>query len=392
MPSTPEAASRSTEPLDVLIIGAGPVGLACAIESRRAGLQAAVIDKGALVNSIVGYPARMEFFSTPELIEIGGYPFPVQGYKPTREDAIEYYRGVCEREGLDVRLYERVEAASGKRDDFTVRTSRGSYRTRTIVVATGFFDKPNRLNVPGEDLPKVTHYYREPYPYVRQKVAVIGAKNSAAKAALDCYRHGAEVSLIVRAPALSDKIKYWIPSGSREPHQGREHHGILLRADPRDHRDDDPVPLRRSRSRDRQRLGARDDRLPPRLQLSRIDRRDVRRRWLSNADLQPDHLRNHVRRSLSGGNGVRRLPDEPLVHRERPFPRPANRATHRRKGRGTDPLRRHSLEDGGVGKPAPSFQFPVPADVRRATCEVLSAGEAARRSAACGPRSASALP
>jgi thioredoxin reductase (NADPH) len=210
MPSTSEVASRSAEPLDVLIIGAGPVGLACAIESRRAGLQAAVIDKGALVNSIVGYPARMEFFSTPELIEIGGYPFPVQGYKPTREDAIEYYRGVSEREGLDVRLYERVEAIAGKRDDFTVRTSRASYRTRTIVVATGFFDKPNRLNVPGEDLPKVTHYYREPYPYVRQRVAVIGAKNSAAKAALDCYRHGAEVSLIVRAAVLSDKIKYWI--------------------------------------------------------------------------------------------------------------------------------------------------------------------------------------
>lgn len=210
MPSTSDAASRPAEPLDVLIIGAGPVGLACAIESRRAGLQAAAIDKGALVNSIVGYPARMEFFSTPELIEIGGYPFPVQGYKPTREDAIEYYRGVSEREGLDVRLYERVEAVTGTRDDFTVRTSRGSYRTRTIVVATGFFDKPNRLNVPGEDLPKVTHYYREPYPYVRQKVAVIGAKNSAAKAALDCYRHGAEVSLIVRSPALSDKIKYWI--------------------------------------------------------------------------------------------------------------------------------------------------------------------------------------
>ncbi len=196
--------------LDVLIIGAGPVGLACAIEARRAGLQAAVIDKGALVNSIVGYPHRMEFFSTPELIEIGGYPFPVQGYKPTREDAIEYYRGVSEREALEVRLYERVEAVDGRRDEFTVRTTRASYRTRTVVVATGFFDKPNRLNVPGEDLPKVTHYYREVYPYVRQKVAVIGAKNSAAKAALDCYRHGAEVSLIVRASALSEKIKYWI--------------------------------------------------------------------------------------------------------------------------------------------------------------------------------------
>jgi thioredoxin reductase (NADPH) len=195
---------------DVIVIGAGPVGLACAIEARREGLSARVIEKGALVNSIVGYPARMEFFSTPELIEIGGYPFPVQEYKPTREEAIEYYRGVAQREALDVRLYERVQDVSGARGGFTVHTTRGAHKAANLVVCTGFFDQPNRLNVPGEALPKVTHYYKEPYPYVRQKVAVIGARNSAAKAALDCHRHGAEVTLIVRAPALSDKIKYWI--------------------------------------------------------------------------------------------------------------------------------------------------------------------------------------
>lgn len=195
---------------DVIIIGAGPVGLACAIEARREGLASRVVEKGALVNSIVGYPARMEFFSTPELIEIGGYPFPVQGYKPTREEAIEYYRGVAAREALDVRLYEYVQEVRGARGAFTVATSRGEHRARAVVVSTGFFDRPNPLNVPGESLPKVTHYYREPYPYVRQKVAIIGAKNSAAKAALDCYRHGAEVTLVVRAAALSDKIKYWI--------------------------------------------------------------------------------------------------------------------------------------------------------------------------------------
>jgi thioredoxin reductase (NADPH) len=195
---------------DVIIIGAGPVGLACAIEAARVGLRARVIEKGALVNSLVGYPAQMEFFSTPELIEIGGYPFPVKGYKPTREEAVEYYRGVAAREALDVQLYERVLAVNGARDDFTIVTSRGEHRARHVVVATGFFDRPNPLNVPGEQLEKVTHYYREPYPYVRQKVAVIGARNSAAKAALDCYRHGAQVTLIVRSPALSDKIKYWI--------------------------------------------------------------------------------------------------------------------------------------------------------------------------------------
>jgi len=195
---------------DVLVIGAGPVGLACAIEARRRGLTSINIDKGALVNSIVGYPANMEFFSTPELIEIGGYPFPVQGYKPTREAAIEYYRGVTQRESLDVRLYERVHSVRGERGQFVVQTDKAEHQGRTIVVSTGFFDQPNLLGVPGEGLPNVTHYYREPYPYVRQKVAVIGAKNSAAKAALDCYRHGAEVTLIVRSPKLSDSVKYWI--------------------------------------------------------------------------------------------------------------------------------------------------------------------------------------
>jgi len=195
---------------DLLVIGAGPVGLACVIEAKREGLSAIAIDKGTLVNSIVGYPTNMEFFSKPELIEIGGHPFPIPHYKPTREDAIEYYRTVVAREQLDVRLYETVLDVQGRRGDFTVTSSKGTHRCRNIVLSTGFFDRPNRLGVPGEDLPKVTHYYKEPYGYVRQKVAVVGAKNSAAKAALDCYRHGAEVTLIVRAPELSEKIKYWI--------------------------------------------------------------------------------------------------------------------------------------------------------------------------------------
>jgi thioredoxin reductase (NADPH) len=195
---------------DVVIIGAGPVGLACAIEAKREGLEALIIEKGALVNSLVGYPANMEFFSTPELIEIGGYPFPVQGYKPTREEAIEYYRSVAQREAIDIRLYERVLELRGSRGDFTVVTTRDAHAARHVVVSTGFFDQPNLMNVPGEHLPHVTHYYREPFAYVRQKVAVIGARNSAAKAALDCYRHGAQVTMIVRSDVLSDKIKYWI--------------------------------------------------------------------------------------------------------------------------------------------------------------------------------------
>ena len=195
---------------DVIVIGGGPVGLACAIEAQREGLTARVVEKGALVDSILRYPARMEFFSTPELIEIGSHPFPIPGYKPTREEALEYYRLVAAREQLDVCLYESVSDVRGERGDFSVVTSRGTHTARHVVVAIGFFDHPNRLGVSGEDLPKVTHYYREPYPYVGQHVAVVGARNSAAKAALDCYRHGARVTLVVRAAALSDTIKYWI--------------------------------------------------------------------------------------------------------------------------------------------------------------------------------------
>src|SRR5690606_2856274 len=196
--------------IDLIIVGAGPVGLACAIAAHRRGLSARIIAKGALVNSIVGYPARMEFFSTPDLIEIGEYPFPVGHYKPTREDGIEYYRGVAARERLAVRLYERVLDITGERGAFTVVTDRGKHPARHVVIATGFFDLPNLLNVPGEELAKVTHYYREPFPYTGQDVAIIGARNSAAKAALDCYRHGARVTLVVRSAALSDSIKYWI--------------------------------------------------------------------------------------------------------------------------------------------------------------------------------------
>ncbi len=201
---------HSHGPYDVAVIGAGPVGLACAIEAGRRGLSAVVIEKGAIVNSILGYPTNMEFFSTPELIEIGGHPFATTGYKPVREEALEYYRRVAEVERLHLRLYERVLRVDGVKGDFRVVTDKGRLAARHVIVATGFFDRPNLLNVPGEDLPKVTHYYKEPHPYAQQKVAVIGARNSAAKAALDCYRHGASVTLIVRSEHLSEKIKYWI--------------------------------------------------------------------------------------------------------------------------------------------------------------------------------------
>ncbi len=208
---TSAAISPAADPLlDVLVIGAGPVGLACALEAQRAGRRVAVIDKGALVNSIVGYPTNMEFFSTPELLEVGGYPFPTNAYKPLREDALDYYHRVAVAEKLDLRLYERVLSLEGAAGNFTVHTEQGQLRTRAVIVATGFFDVPNRLQVPGADLPHVSYYYKEPYPHVGRDVVVIGAKNSAAKAALQLTRAGARVSLLVRGPEVSESVKYWI--------------------------------------------------------------------------------------------------------------------------------------------------------------------------------------
>ena len=196
--------------IDVIVIGAGPIGIACGIEAKRRNLSCLLIEKGALVNSLLGYPTGMEFFSTPELLEIGDHPLPTARYKPVREEAIDYYQRVAVLEELDFRLYETVERLEGEVNGFTVHTDRGAYQARRVVVATGFFDQPNRLQVPGEDRSKVVHYYKEPYRYAGQDVAVVGAKNSAAKAALDCFRHHARVTLVVRGPEISSAVKYWI--------------------------------------------------------------------------------------------------------------------------------------------------------------------------------------
>ena len=197
-------------PVDLLVVGAGPIGLACALEAKRAGLIARVVEKGAMVNSIVGYPTQMEFFSTPELLEIGSHPLATTFYKPRREEVIDYYRGVAQREGIDVRLGERVDGVEGDKGAFTVVTSRGTHAARAVVVATGFFDHPNRIGVEGESLPHVSHYYKEPYPYSGRRVVVVGAKNSAAKAALEIQRHGGHVTLVVRGGEITTSVKYWI--------------------------------------------------------------------------------------------------------------------------------------------------------------------------------------
>lgn len=200
---------------DLIIIGAGPTGLACAIEAETRGLDYLVIDKGCIVNSIKNFPLQMTFFTTPELLEIGGMPFVTPYQKPTRLEALKYYRRVADTYRLKLHLYETVLGVEGRDGNFQLRTETRDrqsrrYRARKIVLATGYYDIPNFLNVPGEDLPKVTHYYREAHPYYGMDVAVIGGKNSAAVAALDLYRAGARVTLIHRGSRLSSSIKYWI--------------------------------------------------------------------------------------------------------------------------------------------------------------------------------------
>ena len=200
---------------DVIVIGAGPTGLACAIEAQRTGFRVMAIDKGCVVNSIFHYPANMSFFTTPELLEIGDIPFSTARQKPTREEALEYYRKVTEHYHLDIRQYQWVKTVTGSDDDFhiTATDTLGriyDYRARKLIVSTGYYDLSNPLNIPGEDLSKVFHYYREPHPYFDMDVVVIGGKNSAAISALDLWRHGARVTLVHRGAKLHNHVKYWI--------------------------------------------------------------------------------------------------------------------------------------------------------------------------------------
>jgi thioredoxin reductase (NADPH) len=203
------------EVFDVLVIGAGPTGMACAIEAQRAGLRSAMVDKGCLCNSLFHYPSHMTFFTTPELLEIGDIPFPSVNQKPTRNEALEYYRKVAEHYQLDIRQYQNVDSISGSDGDFRVHVTdrfgrKLTHHSRKLVVATGYYDLPNYLGIPGEDLSKVHHYYDDPHPYYDLDVLVIGGKNSAAIAALDLWRHGARVTLVHRGAAMHKHVKYWI--------------------------------------------------------------------------------------------------------------------------------------------------------------------------------------
>jgi len=200
---------------DIICIGAGPTGLACAIEARRAGMRPLVIDKGCLCHSIFHYPVNMVFFTTPELLEIGDLPLVCAAEKPSRVEALKYYRKAAEHYELELRLYELVTGLEGSDGNLLVvaRTEKGTeekYRGKKIAVATGYYDLPNELGVPGENLPHVSHYYTEPHEFWNQDVVVIGGKNSAAEAALDLYRNGARVTLVHRNKELGATIKYWV--------------------------------------------------------------------------------------------------------------------------------------------------------------------------------------
>lgn len=194
---------------DILIIGGGPIGLACGLEAQKAGLNYLIIEKGALVNSLYRYPANMTFFSTSERLEIGGIPFVSNNAKPTRSEALEYYRRVAASRDLNIHLYEEVHSLKLESDDFQVVTNKSTYHAGAVVIATGFYDIEVRLDIPGEDLPKVTHYYQEPHAYYRQKVVVVGANNSAVDAALETWRKGAEVTMVVRSEDIGTRVKYW---------------------------------------------------------------------------------------------------------------------------------------------------------------------------------------
>jgi thioredoxin reductase (NADPH) len=198
------------EKFDIIIVGAGPIGLACGIEAKKAGFSYTIIEKGCLVNSLFNYPLNMTFFSTSERLEIGNVPFISHGPKPNRFEALEYYRRVCTTWDLDVKLYEGVSSIVHRDNVHQVSTSKGKYSAKAVILSLGFYDLPYLLNVPGEDLPKVKHYYDEPHPYFGQKLIVVGAANSAVDVALETWRKGADVTMVIREDAIRDSVKYWV--------------------------------------------------------------------------------------------------------------------------------------------------------------------------------------
>lgn len=204
------SSNPQNEILDVLIIGAGPIGIACALECKKKGLRYVVVEKGTLTNSLYHYPLNMTFFSTSEKLEIDEIPFISNNPKPTRNEALEYYRRVTTSNELQVNLYEKIISVEKDGERFKIESDKRAYRAKQVIVSTGFYDIPNLLNVPGEDLPKVMHYYKEAHPFVMQKIIVVGASNSSVDAALEIWRKGGDVTMVVRGPAIGERVKYWV--------------------------------------------------------------------------------------------------------------------------------------------------------------------------------------
>jgi len=198
------------EQLDVVVVGGGPIGIACGLEAQKKGLSYVLLEKGPIVNSLFNYPANMQFFSSSEKLEIDDIPFISKEAKPKRDEALEYYRRIVTSNKLRINLFEKVESIVKSDNHFEIKTTKNHYGANNVVIATGFYDIPNTINVPGESLEKVSHYYTNPHYYAGQKLAVIGASNSAVDAALECYRKGAEVSLIIRGPEVGQRVKYWV--------------------------------------------------------------------------------------------------------------------------------------------------------------------------------------
>lgn len=196
--------------LDILIIGAGPIGIACGLAAQHAGLSYQIVEKGCLVNSLYNYPSTMTFFSTSEKLEIAGIPFVTTHNKPNRAEALEYYRRVATSNNLRINLFEEVTGVKKTGDHYTISSAKTEYQAKNVIVSTGFYDIPVTLNIPGEDLPKVKHYYEDPHYYAMQKVVVVGSSNSAIDVALETYRKGAEVTLVIRGEDVSHRVKYWV--------------------------------------------------------------------------------------------------------------------------------------------------------------------------------------
>jgi thioredoxin reductase (NADPH) len=196
--------------VDILIVGGGPIGIACGLEAQKNGLTYIIVEKGPIVNSLFNYPVNMQFFSSSERLEIAGIPFISKDAKPKRNEALEYYRRIVTSNNLEINLFEKILEVRREGEDFEVISEKRSYTASNVIVATGFYDLPNKINVPGEEMPKVSHYYKDPHFYASQKLAVIGASNSAVDAALECWRKGAEVSLIIRGPQVGERVKYWV--------------------------------------------------------------------------------------------------------------------------------------------------------------------------------------